>query len=284
MPILPPEISEEIISILAQDDPSFSSTKACALVCHRFHYLCRKHIFASIALNDRYAQPSPPFIGITKTTTPKLQKLLDTSPEIADYIRNLTYNISSDDFEDDLLVRTFRKITRLEYLCVSHYNRRRLQWHNNPLRLVMLHLLHLPALIHFKLFAVDNFIISDLAPCINLEHFEFDHLTVFDANETVASNLPPETSIRIRYLSAGRRSAVAIMKMCVAHRADGKPLFDFSCLNELSIKVHRSDDVQVSLDLLRRCKQLTRFGVDIQGMDSRLIPIRLSSYSPSISL
>ncbi|KAF8186415.1 hypothetical protein BJ912DRAFT_971761 [Pholiota molesta] len=39
-------------------------------------------------------------------------------------------------------------------------------------------------------------------------------------------------------MSAGLKSAVAIMKMCVARRADGKPLFDFSHLNELSIKLH----------------------------------------------
>lgn len=273
MPFLPIEIIDEVINILAQDDPSLFSTKACALVCNEFHHLCRKHIFSSISLNHTYARSSMPYTSATKATTRMLQQLLDTSPEIGDHIRNLTYNITSDDLRNDSLVETFRQITRLKSFRVWDFNLPKLKWNNNSLRPALLHLLHLPTLIAFRILAIENFLVSDLTPCINLEHLKFEHLTVFD-DESLPSNLPKK-SIRLRSISAGLKSAPVTMKMCAMLCADGKPFFDFSWVNDLTIKIHRQNDVQATLNLLSRCKQLININVDLQGMHTRLVPIQL---------
>ena len=90
---LPLEVLERIIDDVAKynDDliDSLSSIKACALVCHSFLPLCRKHIFASVTLNARH--PSSP-------TSNDLNHLLSNSPHLAVYIRNLDYHVMQKEF------------------------------------------------------------------------------------------------------------------------------------------------------------------------------------------
>lgn len=249
MSVLPLEITEKIISILTDDDSSLSSTRAFALVCHEFHHLCRKHIFASIFLNNK----QPPWVN--NAITPMLQQLLDTTPEIADYIRNLAYAIHPDDINDISLLQTFRKITRLKFLCIRLSSGFNLSWINNPLRPALLHLLHLPTLLHFRLVQVEDFLVSDLAPCINLEHFEFSNIKVFEANDVSVSN-PPNSSIRLRQISARNKGPVALLKMRGVQCADGMPFIDFSSLASLSVNVLTSPDVEASRTLFSQCKNL----------------------------
>jgi hypothetical protein len=277
MPFLPFQITEEIINVaLVQDDLSFSATKTCALVCHDFLHLCRKHIFAFIHLNGSCDEPSP---RRPQTTTLMLQQLLDTTPELADYIRNLVYNVTPDDLGNGSLVETFRKITRLKSFCVQSHRLPRLQWDNNSLRPALLHLLHLPTLISFKMQFIDNFLFSDLAPCINLEQLNFAHLAV--SNDEISTSNPPKKSIRLRDISAGFESNAAVKKMCAMHCADGKSFINFSCVNNLAVRLREPNEVQASLDLLNRCKNLASVNL---GMHTRVLPIHLQDFFKSHTL
>jgi hypothetical protein len=271
---IPLEIADEIINIVAQDDPSFSSTKACALVCHEFHHLCRKHIFASIILKPTLAYFPSSDTGITTATTPMLQQLLDIFPEVAHHIRSLSYRIPSEDLRNSSLVETFKKITRLKSFTVWHFDTPRLslQWNNNSLRPALLHLLHLPTLIHFGIMVVENFLLSDLVPCVNLEELKMVQLTVFD--EPLASNLP-EKSIRLRSISLGYKSAAVTTKMYAMHCADGKPFIDFSCVNRLVIRLLTQNDIEESFKLLKHCNQLASIELDLPGMYIQVVPIQL---------
>ena len=157
--ILPLEIEERIIDLLAEDAEGLASVKTCSLVCRAFLPFCRKHIFASVALNaGKHATPP--------STTPTLERLLSTTPEIARCIRKLDYNVAVRDFTSPLIQVCLKKISRLQYLRVQHHYRQKLDWSRNPLRPALLHLLHLPTLTHLRLFALDNFVLSDLLPCI----------------------------------------------------------------------------------------------------------------------
>jgi hypothetical protein len=127
---------------------------------------------------------------------------------------------------------------------------------NNPLRPALLHLLHLPTLLHFRLYQVKDFLVSDLAPCINLEHFEFSNIKVFEANVISVSN-PPDSSIRLRQISARNKGPVALLKMRGVQRADGTPFLDFTSLARLSVNVFTSPDVEASRTLFSQCKNLT---------------------------
>ncbi|KAF8966544.1 hypothetical protein BDZ97DRAFT_2073981 [Flammula alnicola] len=247
---LPFEIEETIVDILAtEDDEDLSSVKACSLVRQEFLPLCRKHIFASVVLNDcNVVSPSP--------TTPMLERLLSKTPEIAYYIRKLDYNIVLQDFTSPSTQGCLKRISRLQFLRVWHYGRWKFDWSSNRLRPALLHLLHLPTLTHLDVFAIDNFVLSDLTPCVNLKRLDIGQSTTVAAENTFSATLP-DHSIRLNEFVARIRTAMAIMKICTAQRPDGQPLIDFSSLTNITITLEKHDDIEASQELFKRCGQLT---------------------------
>jgi hypothetical protein len=255
--IFPFEIEEIILNFLAEDDEHHSALKTCSLVCQAFLHICRKHIFESIVLNDydsRYLSTTRLFI-----------RLLRETPEIADYIRKLDYTIQVgvSILVGDLGVSiqdSLKRISRLEILKVQYHNWPNFNWSNHPIRPALLHLLHLPTLTHFQITRIDNFVISDLIPCVNLKYLDIGDFTTVGAETTLHAALP-EHSIQLKELLVGVRSSTAIMMLCTARRPDGKPIIDFGSLSKVTVTFERPDDGEALEDLFRRCRVLTN--VDI---------------------
>ena len=244
-PSIPLEIHETIIDLLAEDDKNFVPIKAYSLVCRTFLPLCRKHIFASIVLNH----------GPRSPTTRMLERLISASPEIANYIRKLYYNIAVDDFTNPLIQECLKRISRLQFLAVRNYNGRKLDWSSNHLRPALLHLLHLPTLTHFTVFAIDKFVASDLAPCVNLKILDIGSDTTGTATNTFAAALP-HPSIQLNEFVSGINNSTVIMNLCIAQRPDGQPVIDFTSLPKIRVEIEKDNDL-ASEELFRRCKQLT---------------------------
>ncbi|KAF9478244.1 hypothetical protein BDN70DRAFT_922036 [Pholiota conissans] len=262
MPTLPYELNETIIDILANsDDPKLSSTKACALVCHDFHHICRRHLFSSVALC--HTGPSEPPPGVTtKATVSKLVKLLRLSPDIGDYIRHLSYSASIKDSTNPELLRTFQKISRLEFLSISHGYYPTWTWPgiDSPLRPALLHLLQLPTLISLDVYRFTNFYLSDLVICTNLERFYFKRL---DIDDHAIENLPQRPS-QLRKIAIGDGSTRGIMKICEARCADGAPFIDFNKITHLLAKTFYHD-IEAHRALFSRCRQLTSVSFSAVG-------------------
>jgi len=239
---LPFEIVETIIDTL-----DIHSVRSCARVCHAFLPLSRKRIFASISLNDTESQtPSP--------TTRMFEQLLSTTPEIAVHIRSLSYCIGAKDFNNGSFHDALKKITRLQSLSIWwYYSRMKFDWKRNPLRPALLHLLHLPTLTHLKLFRLEKFVISDLIPCTDLKELELDFVTAAYAEKKTLL----DKSVRLSKFSAGVRSTTVTTRMCSALRPDGKPVFDFTGLTEISFKYVQPECVAASREVLRHCGQLS---------------------------
>jgi hypothetical protein len=248
MSVIPLEIEQSIIDILAEDDEDLVSVKACSIVCQELLPLCRKHIFASIVLNDHRDN--------TSVTTYKLERLLSTKPEFADYIRKLDYNIKAEDLSNPSIQECLKRISRLQFLRLSrHVNMTRLDWSSNPLRPALLHLLHLPTLTHFKVLAIDNFIVSDLTPCINLKKLEID---IFTTTVEKKNSAPfPDHSVRLNEFVSETGEASAIMNICTAQRPDGQPVIDFSSLAKITAVIEEYNGIEPSQELFRRCRKLT---------------------------
>ncbi|KAF8334460.1 hypothetical protein F5887DRAFT_1079686 [Amanita rubescens] len=247
--IFPLEVEERIIDLLAEDAEDLVSVKTCSLVCRAFLPLCRKHIFASVVLNaGKHATPP--------STTPTLERLLSTTPEIARCIRTLDYNIAVRDFTSPLIQVCLKKISRLQCLRVRHYNRQKLDWSRNPLRPALLHMLHLPTLTHLRLFALDNFVLSDLLPCINLKKLEIESLTAVDWVDNTFSAAFRDHSIQLNHLEVGGRCSEAVIKMCRAQCPSGRALFDFSFLTNISVALDRTNDIEALQELFERCGHL----------------------------
>ena len=245
--MLPLEIEETILDLLAEDDESHSALRTCSLVCHAFLPICRKHIFGSIVLNDYYVRSAP--------TTDQFDRLLLESPEIADYIRKLDFNIRITELTSPSIQKSLKRISRLEFLTIQPQSLS-FDWRNNPIRPALLHLLHLPTLTHFKLASLNGFIVSDLIPCINLKYLDIGFYTTM----VVKNTLPPallEHSIQTNEFVAGVGTSGTIMKLCRARRPDGQSIIDFESLSKITVAIENTKEGEASQELFRLCHVLT---------------------------
>ena len=228
--------------------------KTCSLVCQAFLPICRKHIFESIILDDSDLLP-------TSRTTYAFECLLRETPEIADYIRKLDYNIRATDLTSSSIQESMKRISRLQFLSVQYRYRRRLDWRNNPIRPTLLHLLHLPTLTHFEMTGMNDFLVSDLMPCVNLEYLDIcgNYMSAGVAADTTFHAALPEHSIQLHEFVARTRTRTPtiIMKLCSARRPDGKPIIDFGYLSKITVTLDGLNECEAILELFRRCHSLT---------------------------
>ena len=252
----PLEVKETILDLLAEDDKGHLALKTCSLVCQAFLPICRKHIFESIVLNCDNDHD-----GIFRPTSPShaFGRLLRETPEIADYIRKLDYNILAADKTSSSIQESLKRISRLEFLSIRYHTwpgLPGLNWRSNPIRPTLLHLLHLPTLTHFKMMGMNDFIVSDLIPCVNLEYLDIGVYTTVAA-ETTLHALPalPENSIQLNEFVARNRTSTTVMKFCSARRPDGQPIIDFGSLTKITVALDNPNEALQ--ELFRRCHTLT---------------------------
>ena len=232
----PLEIEEMILDILGEDDEGHSALKTCSLVCQAFLHICRKHIFESIVLNAISPSTTHPF---------KFERLLRKTPEIADYIRKLDVTIRAADLANPSILDSLKRISRLEFLIFQSHTT--LYWSNNPIRPVLLHLLHLPTLTHFKVKYCIDFVVSDLIPCVNLKYLDIGFLIDVAAEDTFPATFP-EHSIQLNELVAQIETPNVIMKLCTARRPDGQPIIDFGSLSKIKVDIEDSIEREASQD------------------------------------
>ena len=272
VPRLPLEVVETIIDDVAEfvDDNDYdnidnvyhSSIKACALVCHSFLPLCRKHIFSSVTLNAREARrPSSP-------TSHDLNHLLSNSPHLAVYIRKLNYHISRDEFykrRSLWLLPMFKRLVRLKKLVIKHSpspGRERLNWMSSPERMVLLPLLRLPNLTRICLKRIRNFPLADLAGCVNLKELKIQYLGCSYGVGNFLEALPT-TPAMLERLVINKGSVEPVQQLCVARRPDGKPIIDFSSLKIITVQV-ATCSLQSMRELFGMCRNLQK--IDLLGM------------------
>ena len=255
--IFPLEIEEIILDLLAEDDEDHLALKMCSLVCQAFLPICRKHIFGSIRValashgDDHNLTASP-----TIVTIHAFERLLRETPEIADYIRKLDFNIRNADLTRPSIQESLKRISRLEFFTLRHHNVQRLNWSNNPIRPALLHLLHLPTLTHFKVNDIKVFTVSDLIPCVNLKYLDIGYMSMA-AEDTFPSALPKH-SIQLNEFVAGFGAPDAsIMKLCTTRRPDGQPIIEFGSLSKITVHFVGLNESRALQELFGHCHVLT---------------------------
>ena len=103
---------------------------------------------------------------------------------------------------------------------------------------------------------INNFVVSDLTPCINLKYLDIGLYTT-GATETALPVAFPEQSIQLNEFVAERGSADAIAKLCSTRRPDGKPVIDFGSLSKVTVALGEPDEGEASQVLFRCCQRLT---------------------------
>jgi hypothetical protein len=103
--------------------------------------------------------------------------------------------------------------------------------------------------------AINDFILSDLVPCVNLKYLDIGHDTTVAAENTFPATLP-EHSIQLNEFTAGLGISAVIMKLCTARRPDGQPIIDFESLSKIAVNVTHPSEGKASKELFRRCHAL----------------------------
>jgi len=219
------------------------------LVCQAFLPGCRKHIFGSIVLGG--------YGTVLARKTHAFEHLLRERPEIANHIRKLDYTVM--DSTSPTIQESLKQIFRLEILTIRYYSMYDRDWSNSPIRPALLHLLHLPTLIHFNVTS-PNFVVSDLIPCVNLKYLHIGHNTTGAAEITFPAALP-EGSIQLNEIVAKYGTGTVIMKLCTARRPDGQPLIDFGSLSKITMRLNKPHDGEASQELFRHCQNLTHIHI-----------------------
>ena len=249
--IFPLEIEEKILDILgSEDDKGHPAMKTCSLVCHAFLHICRKHIFEFIFLNE-----------ISSSTIRAFERLLRNTPEIGYYIRELNFYFRDAELANPLIQESFKRISRLEILRIQPRISYQwgFNWSNNPIRPLLLHLLHLPTLTHLKASDFEDFVVSDLIPCVNLKYLDIGYLTTVAAENIFPATLPKH-SIQLNefVVQIGASTAITGMKLWRAQRPDGQPIIDFGSLSKITVAiVDRNEGWVLLQDLFNHCHALT---------------------------
>ena len=269
-PRLPLEVVERIIDNVAvyNDDPS--SIKACALVCHSFLPVCRKHIFASVTLTTR--QHSSP--AGTRPSSDNFNRLLSNSPHLAVYIRKLDYHVTKKEFLSRRylwLLPMFKKLVKLQKLRIGYYvsGGLRLDWMLSSVRKVLVPLLHFPTLTSVKLSSIKNFPLADLAACVNLKKLNILNLEWSNGVGKILDALPATPAL-LEWLVIDDSNLKPLQQLRNARRPDGKPIIDFSSLKQIESRDVR---IQTMTQFFGICKNLHKI-----HLSSMSLPHVISSF------
>ncbi|KAF9461180.1 hypothetical protein BDZ94DRAFT_855128 [Collybia nuda] len=221
---LPQELIDNVIDHFHDDRPSL---KACALVCRAWLSSCRAHIFHSISLQPPTVNLRSQIFGTT-TDSWRLHKILQTSPEIAQYIRNLLICegiVGKEWINGDrtlpLLLGKLRNITKFQ---LERSSSMRIIWKTIPpgLRGAMISVLGSPSLLELKLvglvFDRPAELLQILQSCRILRVLRADHLIFqdeqsLDFSSVVQSDRP---SAPLDILVVGPRTSTALIR-CLLH-------------------------------------------------------------------
>ena len=265
---LPWEVVEQIIDDVAAEyhEPNifqvYHNLKSCALVCHSFLPLCRKHIFAYVILNAHAPRHH------TYPTSDDLNRLLSNSPHLAVYIRELKYHVSKKEFvvkRLPWLLAMFKKLVKLQKLTIRYSPSSRckkLDWMSSFSRKVLLPLLHFPTLTGIRLSHIQNFPLADLAGCVNLKHLDIYFLEFSKDVGNFLEALPAAPAV-LEWLAIVEGNVRSVQQLCHARRPDGKPIIDLSSLKEIRAVISRVDIMTELFGMWRNLHKIKLSGMSL---------------------
>ena len=273
-PVLPFDIIALIIDIVGENKDT--NLKELALVSHSFLQICRKHIFATIELYDDVQNHH------LVSSKSGFLKLLKSRPNVVNYIRKLTYEVSHIDDDDFLLSPILSDflptISRLNYLAITASRRRRRSWSTlvPSLTSAFLHLMSLPTINHIDLSYIANFPLSSLTLSVNLLRLDILCLTRIDYSDQYRDDgflkhVQSETMPNIREFHTSG-SSLLTAKLLDAKRQDGRPAFNVMDLRQLSMSfIHLEDEPNIryllqNAELLEKLHLSVDYGQSLVGI------------------
>ena len=241
----PLEVIGEIIGSLQDDLPALRS---CSQTCLSLLPLCRKYIFRTITLTPRPPE-SDIYCQLPRYIT-LFGNLLDSNPGVADYVRNLEYQISDPDVEDEDVPRILRKLHRIQSFELIGDG----DWHilQPALQQSLSYIISLPSITRLEISSFEVFPINIFIPCINLTDLTIISIesAVMDSSEYeyFASDAVPQLqSFTSRFTSGG-----FLKNLVEARRSKDVPVLDFSNLRALSVDVDEHSHFPAAVNALTK--------------------------------
>ena len=272
-PILPFDVIEVIIDIVGENRDT-DLLKELALVSHSLHQICIKHLFANIDLHD--ADPNCRLVSSKNGFV----QLLKSRPHLVKYIRKIKYEAGhnhDDHLLSPILLNFLPTTSRLNCLEINASN-----WDWNildaSLTSAFLHLISLPTINHIALSFVKKFPLSILSSSVNLLRLDMTFMTSLEHMEedyyfkTVESEMLPK--IREFHTSNSRRLT---KKLLHVKGQDGRQIFDFTDLRQLSIIFADFEDKRNIQCLLEKAKLLERLHLSVDSFRLSLVGILSTS-------
>ena len=259
-PVLPFDVIGLIIDIVASGENNDTDLlKELALVSHSFHQICIKHLFAHVELHD---------VGYDYSTSSKkgFAKLVKSTPNVVNYICKLTYEAghnNDDHLLSPILSNFLPTNSRLNCLAINASNFRWTQL-DSSLTSAFVQLMSLPTLNHIDLSYIENFPLSSLNSSVNLLRLDMSYLSRFDYPEedsfftTVQSEMLP----KIREFHTWDSYQLTKNLLDVKGQ-DGRPVFNFMDLRQLSISLFHYEDNENVQCLLAKAKLLERLCLSV---------------------
>lgn len=222
--MLPQELIDNVIDHFHDDRPSL---RACALVCRAWLPSCRSHLFHAISLQPPTVNLRTQIFGKT-TDSWRLHRMLQTSPVIAQHIRDLVIcegivgkEWVNGDETLPLLLGELKDLTKFQ---VERSASMRITWRSlRPLlRSAIIDLLRSPSLVELKLvglvFDRPAELLQILQSCQMLRVLRADHLLFQDEHSldfsSVVQSVRPPAPLDV--LIVGPRTSTALIR-CLLH-------------------------------------------------------------------
>jgi len=103
---------------------------------------------------------------------------------------------------------------------------------------------------------MNDFLVSDLIPCVNLKYLDVGVYTSVAAETTFhALAALPEHSIQLHEFVARDRTSTTVMKFFSARRPDGQPIINFGSLSKITVALDNPNETLQ--ELFKCCHALT---------------------------
>ena len=176
-PVLPLDIIALIIDNV-QKNRDIDLLKKLALVSYSFLHICRKHLFATVTLQNRHDAHWHVFLKKA------FIKLLEIRPDVVKFIRELykKYDGLLSPILLQNLLPTFSRLNILVITSPSLSDRDCIPWNkpDSSLTSALLHLMHPPTINHIDLSNIQNFPLSSLVLSVNLLQLDIDFLCLLE--------------------------------------------------------------------------------------------------------
>ncbi len=255
---------------------SIAALQALSQTCKAMVPVCRRHLFSSISLS-----------GHEDMKYQILLKLLQEKREIASYVRELRYQLSShpSEYEDGILEALLSYSTlagissllsRISLTSLTVFSRPELGWNSQTTttRHLLILLIQLPTITELLFSGISEFPANELALCGSLRRLRLHNVPDFAmgvGSDAFPSSCRIPTPLSLDFSTNSYFSLAIIMGLEVSEDVPDTlgPIIDFSLLQEATFAVHDPHGVLGVCTLLKTTRKLERFS--IRGKSTRYI-------------